>query len=329
MKKMKMAGYLLTAAFCVLLPTGCAAPGMGSGETESAQQSIQALTESSEATAHETEVSESADTESADAESAAEGAGTDGSTEEGQTTMQLLDAPPSWDHYVNPDKQLPEAPKKLVLTQVSAQSNGISMADDWLMQNQLQNEDNDGQYFYQTQEGGQYKGTQFGVRDVLEMYRISESSTKQYPERILDFSNYVFPDAEQDEEEKEFGEQEVVWAQTIGNILYVETGHYSYASTSNGKNAYLTAIDLNDLSVVWRSQPLVCNSRSFQIVNGVIVCGYGFTDEDDYLYEISTADGTVMDRIPLKKAADQIVCKDNLIYVHTYNTDYQFQISQE
>ena len=239
----------------------------------------------------------------------------------------VMPAPPSWDYYLNPEKTLPAAPEKLKLTQTVKTSNGISLAEQWLEENSLECVDMDEQYSYEPAYGGTYKDGVFGVNDLLELTGHADGEDTLIA--TLDFSNYVFPDAKQDTEEKEFGEQQVVWARSIGNILYVETGHYTYASTSKGKNAYITAIDMNDMSVIWMSQPLVCNSRNFEIVDGVIVCGYGFTGEKDYLYEISAADGTVMEQIPLKSMADQIICRDNVLYVHTYNTDYQFVISQE
>lgn len=342
----KMTSIMLSAVLCTAMLTGCTAKdgNTGEAESESTQVGIETTTgaESEESdvnatvteeTVSETAASESADSEAATSESAAEektqmSEETEGSYYKGMGDGEtiVLDAPPSWDYYLNADKTLPEVPEKLTLTQISAQDNGISMASDWQEQNNLESTDEDEQFIYEIKDGGVYQGSQYSVRDVLEVLPVSAGMSEENTASTLDFSNYVFPDSNPDEEEKAFGEQEVIWAQSVDNILYVATGHYTYASTSDGKNAYITAIDLNDMSVLWRSQPLVCNSRNFTIVKGVIVCGYGFTAEKDYLYELSTANGTVLEQIPLKSGPDQIICKDNIIYVHTYNTDYQFEI---
>ena len=56
----------------------------------------------------------------------------------------------------------------------------------------------------------------------------------------------------------------------------------------------------------------------------VIVCGYGFTDEDDYLYQLDTHTGKTLDRIPLKSGPSYIFNRDGVLYVRTYNTNYEF-----
>ena len=50
--------------------------------------------------------------------------------------------------------------------------------------------------------------------------------------------------------------------------------------------------------------------------------GYGFTEEKDYLYQISLLTGEVLDRMPLRKMPDLLVEQDGRLYVHTYSYDY-------
>ena len=58
----------------------------------------------------------------------------------------------------------------------------------------------------------------------------------------------------------------------------------------------------------------------------VIFCGYGFTAEDDYLYQLDKNTGEVIDRLPLKKMPDLMAEKDDRLYVHTYSYDYVIEI---
>lgn len=58
----------------------------------------------------------------------------------------------------------------------------------------------------------------------------------------------------------------------------------------------------------------------------MIFCGYGFTAEDDYLYQLDKNTGEVIDRLPLKKMPDLMAEKDDRLYVHTYSYDYVIQV---
>lgn len=146
------------------------------------------------------------------------------------------------------------------------------------------------------------------------------------PDKIseLDFSEFQYS-SEYKEEDYDFIAQSVTHTYVENNILYVETGHWTYAESAP-KTAYITAIDLTDYHVIWKSQPLVCNSRDFTIVGDVIFCGYGFTDEDDYLYQLDKKTGVVLAKEPLKSAPDHIIYQDNKLYIRTYNTDYVYEV---
>jgi hypothetical protein len=115
--------------------------------------------------------------------------------------------------------------------------------------------------------------------------------------------------------------QELVWAAEAGGTLYVETSHLTYARDSNYRNAYVTAIDLGTRKVRWRSPALVANARRFELYGNLIVSGYGFTAETDYLYLLDRRTGRPIARLLLPTAADYIVRKGSLLHVRTYDHD--------
>ncbi|AFZ34058.1 hypothetical protein Sta7437_0449 [Stanieria cyanosphaera PCC 7437] len=140
-----------------------------------------------------------------------------------------------------------------------------------------------------------------------------------------DFSNYsLSPDYV--ESDLDFVNQSLTWVNQEDNILYVSHRHNTYAQSSLGMNGYLTAINTDNNQIIWRSQPLVCNAGNFEIINEVIICGYGFTAEPDFLYLIDKNNGKVLQQINLKTAPDYIIRKGNKLYVRTYDTDYIFEI---
>jgi len=55
----------------------------------------------------------------------------------------------------------------------------------------------------------------------------------------------------------------VTWAREVGRTLYVSNSHLTYASTTKGRNAYVSAIDLRTRTTLWRSHALVANARTF------------------------------------------------------------------
>lgn len=142
----------------------------------------------------------------------------------------------------------------------------------------------------------------------------------------MDFSNYIYS-PKYVKADINYIDQQVVWATIKDNILYVSHAHASYAYSSNNMNAYITAIDLSDMSILWRTKGLVCNSYNFLVIDNVIICGYGFTDEKDYLYQINMNNGKVLSKVLMKSAISYIIKKGNSLYIRTYNTDYKFTIS--
>lgn len=148
------------------------------------------------------------------------------------------------------------------------------------------------------------------------------SSVVQY---AFDFVNFLNAPGV---ESGELNQQRVNWAQERDGVLYVSNGHRTYASESKGKNAYLTAIDLKTGKVLWRTRPLAANTRNFEIVGDVIVAGYGFTREPDFLHLIDRRTGDVIAKYPLKTGPDYVLEKEGKLYVRAYDTDYVFEIKR-
>ena len=112
---------------------------------------------------------------------------------------------------------------------------------------------------------------------------------------------------------------ELRWAREVGGILYVANAHRTYASTTRNRNGYLTAIDLRTNRILWQSPSLVANADGFAIVGDVIVSGYGFTAEQDYLYALDRGTGRVLARLQLPTGPERITSKGTTLTVRTYD----------
>lgn len=146
----------------------------------------------------------------------------------------------------------------------------------------------------------------------------------------LSFQNYIKPDNVQEGDMfGEFTDESVQFIQSKDGILYVSVYHRTYASAAS-HNAYIVALDMfNDYQVIWKSEPLTCNSDNFLIMDDFIVCGYGFTAEPDYIYILDRHSGKRMDTIKVKTSPDYFYYSEDesKLYVRTYDTDYTFNVS--
>jgi len=134
----------------------------------------------------------------------------------------------------------------------------------------------------------------------------------------FDFAKYAWP-PRYVPADKEFVYEQVQWAKELGGVLYVETSHLTYAYSSYGLNAYLNAIDLKTRKLLWRSPALVANARDFVIAGNVVVTGYGFTKEPDYLYALDRRNGHVLARLLLPNAPERIALHGRTLTVKTYD----------
>ncbi|HYC93564.1 MAG TPA: hypothetical protein VEO54_30440 [Thermoanaerobaculia bacterium] len=146
------------------------------------------------------------------------------------------------------------------------------------------------------------------------------------PGFAFDFSDYRFAPRHV-EGEREFVEQRVLWAEVKGDVLYVAHGHRTYAKSSHGMNAYVTAIDLRGGKALWHSAPLVANAGNFTFLDdGHLVTGYGFTAEPDFLYVLRAKDGAAVAKVPLKSGPSFLLLRGERLYVRTYDRDYVFRV---
>lgn len=140
---------------------------------------------------------------------------------------------------------------------------------------------------------------------------------------LLDFGAWlkapsVKPGAER------YVDESVHYAQLVGDVLYVANAHRTYAASSGGKNAYVSAVEAKTGTLLWRSQPLVANSSNFVVRGGYIVTGYGFTAEPDFVYVLDRANGRVASRVPVASGPSMLLVKDDSLHVRTYDHDYVF-----
>lgn len=115
-----------------------------------------------------------------------------------------------------------------------------------------------------------------------------------------------------------------------GNNAYLENGILYAGSVQNSyaypDTCFLFTYDLINEKLLWRSADQTYNSMNFLVKGDVILCGYGFTEEKDYLYQINKKTGEVIAQTELKKMPDLIVEQDGKLYVHTYSYDYILEI---
>jgi outer membrane protein assembly factor BamB len=114
---------------------------------------------------------------------------------------------------------------------------------------------------------------------------------------------------------------EVAWAREAGGVLYVEHTHLTYAAETRRRNAYLTAIGIESGKILWRSPALVANARTFVVVGDLIVSGYGFTAEPDFLYLLDRRTGKVLDQLAVASAPEVIKLRGDRLHVRTYDRD--------
>lgn len=121
-------------------------------------------------------------------------------------------------------------------------------------------------------------------------------------------------------------EQRIWWARVCDDMLVFSVGHGTYAD-SMPYHAYLAAVSLADGSLLWKSEPLVSNAYNFEIIEDEILSGYGFTAEDDYVYQLDLHTGRILNQLPVKSKPDYLIRLGDTLYVRTYNTNYTFRIS--
>lgn len=187
--------------------------------------------------------------------------------------------------------------------------------DSWFTENELERPQfpySDGTYYY-------------ALTDWL-FLQISDAVTGEVRAE-LDFSEFRYADIYK-EEDLPYVDQHIFYAKAENEILYVAIAHNTYADSSP-HTGYIMALDLSDGHVIWKSEPLMNNANSFVVAENEIICGYGFTSEEDFLHILDKQTGKLVSQIPLDTKPDYIIKKDDILYVQTYNENYAFEIMRE
>ncbi len=140
----------------------------------------------------------------------------------------------------------------------------------------------------------------------------------------LDFLSYFQDHSQTPEGEPSVTFQVLKWAEVDDGVLYVSNAHRTYASMSNESNGYITAIDLNTLEIIWRSRSLVSNSGNFLLLDDVIITGYGFSNEEDFLYVLDRYTGEIVQSVRVPTSPDYLFSHGNSVYVRCYSSDCLF-----
>ena len=227
---------------------------------------------------------------------------------------------PTWKRYVSKDAGQ-SASKHITLTETSKETTDWLDTEVWATKNGFEMpflSYGDGNYYYAPGDGGEY-GYEFTTIFLYDY----ETNELLHTYDLAGLCNGP------DEKENEYSaaRQYVRWAKAMDGVLYVSVGHNGYASEEPWSN-YMVAIDMSTDKVLWRSEPLVSNAANFQIVDDTIICGYGFTEEPDYLYLLDKNTGEKVDQIKLVTGPDQIEVRDDTLYVATYNTAYTYKINR-
>ncbi|MFO0665132.1 MAG: hypothetical protein U0174_14355 [Polyangiaceae bacterium] len=173
-------------------------------------------------------------------------------------------------------------------------------------------------------DGGDYAVLVYGT-DFASGRFLAVVDRAHKPIAFFDFAAYLTP-PKAVAKDASFVQGQVEWAVVKDQVLYVSTGHRTYAASSYGKNAYVTAIDVTTGELLWQSDSLVSNARNFLVLGDYIVSGYGFTAEPDFLFVLSRGTGKTVKKVPVKSGPEVILEREGKLYVRTYDTDYVFAI---
>ena len=93
----------------------------------------------------------------------------------------------------------------------------------------------------------------------------------------------------------------------------------------NGQCSALVSIDPVSQKEMWRTPPLISNDL-FLVQDGKIICGYGFTSEEDYLHILDAASGRLISRTHIDSAHDYLEMQNGSLVVVSTTSVYRFQL---
>lgn len=122
---------------------------------------------------------------------------------------------------------------------------------------------------------------------------------------------------------------ELCWLEASGDYVYFNAAYNDFAELTEGNTGYLYCLDISTGTIVWATRNLVSSYYGFTVYGDYILTGYGFTNEDDFLYVIDRFTGEIVQTIPIKTAHEYILVKGAFCFVRTYNTNYIYKIIQK
>ena len=103
----------------------------------------------------------------------------------------------------------------------------------------------------------------------------------------------------------------------------------TYSNQLSGQCSRLFCFDAKAEKLVWQTDYLISNDILI-LGDKFIVCGYGFTDERDFVYLLDKKSGDVTCRMSLDKKADYLEIKENQLFViDAAQNVYVFNIENE
>lgn len=111
--------------------------------------------------------------------------------------------------------------------------------------------------------------------------------------------------------------------------LYFNEACITYSSEYSGKCSALVAVDLKTKQVIWRTPYLISNNIFIFWDDKTIICGYGFTGEEDYLYVVDAETGRLKGRTKLDTAHYYMERQGNLLHVFTYSRHKVFRFREK
>lgn len=107
-------------------------------------------------------------------------------------------------------------------------------------------------------------------------------------------------------------------------LLFYNVGTAGTATALKDNAAMLVAWDPLKNRTVWHSDDLVSNDV-FIVHDDVIISGYGFSGEADFLYVIDKRTGETRSEVLLQTAHDHLLVKDGMLEVITYKRKLVFR----
>ncbi len=125
----------------------------------------------------------------------------------------------------------------------------------------------------------------------------------------------------------EFATQDATFARERDGVVYVCNGGGSYAKEVYGKKGYLSAIDGPSGRLLWRSAALTCNS-TIEILDDLIVTGYGFTSEAHRLTVLSRRTGRPVGGVQIQSSPERLRLDGATLHVDAYRHRYEFTLQR-